>query len=367
MKKTFSFIFLICFILIQGKAQVVINEYSCSNIKRVILNKDTIWEPDFDSIFWDPGMSTDELLPDDFVSMDSIALDSIPYADYVAIEDTTCRTCRDNYGKLEDWIELYNPGDTPLDISGFFISDNEKKMNKYQIPSCSAIPAKGYKIIFASGRDLIENDTIHTNFKLSQTEDKKETLFLYDRNGNLLDKIDIIKTKGCCSYGRVKDGSAKWGVFVYPTAGKTNNAENSFQKYAPKPKFDKDAGFYNSNITVIISGATSKSESIYYTIDGSEPNENSLRYSSPVTIDKTTILKAIIIDSDTTVLPGFIQYRSYFINETHGLPVISVSGYMLDSLALGIKPLRPWSILILKGRELLTVMVSIMPMDKTHG
>ncbi len=302
---------------------------------------DTIWFPVYDSNDYDTTIIWD-LKTEDFFNADSSTMDSIPYVWSYAMEDSTCVTCRDNYGKLEDWIELYNAGNEPIDITGYYLSDKETNLVKYQIPSCSPIPAKGFKIIFASGRNLIENDTIHTNFRLTQTKDKKETIFLSDKNGNLIDAIDIRKTKGCSSYGRVNDGVSNWGVFVNPTAGKSNSNEKSFIKYSPKPKFSHDAGFYSSAIAVSISGTASENETIYYSVDGSEPGTQSYVYTAPVSIDKTTILKAIIADSDTTILPGFIQYGTYFISENHSLPVISISGSLLDSLAMGLKEARPW-------------------------
>jgi len=52
---------------------------------------------------------------------------------------------------------------------------------------------------------------------------------------------------------------------------------------------------FNDKTTVKIS-SPQEDAFIFYTLDGSEPNENSLRYEKPLTIDKTTVVKAVSID-----------------------------------------------------------------------
>lgn len=62
------------------------------------------------------------------------------------------------------------------------------------------------------------------------------------------------------------------------------------------PALSVAAGTYSSAQTVIISSKIS-GEAIYYTTDGSIPTTSSTIYKSPITISKTTILKAIAIKS----------------------------------------------------------------------
>ena len=37
-------------------------------------------------------------------------------------------------GNTADWLELYNPGPTPVDLSQVFLSDDPTDLLKYQIP-----------------------------------------------------------------------------------------------------------------------------------------------------------------------------------------------------------------------------------------
>lgn len=47
----------------------------------------------------------------------------------------------------EDWIELYNPHGTNVNIAGWYLTDDRTTPRKYQFPSPSEIPAGGYLVI----------------------------------------------------------------------------------------------------------------------------------------------------------------------------------------------------------------------------
>lgn len=64
-----------------------------------------------------------------------------------------------------------------------------------------------------------------------------------------------------------------------------------------KPTFSPAAGRYTEAQTVTISCAT-EGVAIYYTTDGSTPTASSTRYTSPITIEETTTLKAIAVSAD---------------------------------------------------------------------
>ncbi len=47
-----------------------------------------------------------------------------------------------------DWIELCNTTHLPISIGGWFLSDNENDPARYQIPSGTVVPAKGYVVFY---------------------------------------------------------------------------------------------------------------------------------------------------------------------------------------------------------------------------
>lgn len=67
--------------------------------------------------------------------------------------------------------------------------------------------------------------------------------------------------------------------------------------YIAKPEFSLPGGMYTYYISVKL---TSQTEGIiYYTLDGSTPDENSNRYENPIELQKgTTVIRAFVIDSD---------------------------------------------------------------------
>ncbi len=264
----------------------------------------------------------------------------------VVINEYSCanlKTFPDNFDKHGDWIELYNTGNTEVDVAGYYLSDKLTKPQKWQIPEAegSVIPAKGYIVFWATKRDTAFNEHFHTNFTLKQTKTKKETIVLSNPDGEIIDQIEISIHQVEHSMGRTTDGAATWSVFDEPTIKATNNNSTPYS-YAPRAVLSKKAGFYNSQVTVEISGAGQNQE-IRYTLDGTFPEKTSSLYADAINITSTTVLKARIFSSDTTILPGLMQYATYFIDVSHTLPVISVAGKGLLNLVNDVTPLiRPY-------------------------
>ncbi len=64
-------------------------------------------------------------------------------------------TIADEDGDFEDWIELHNSGNQPVDLAGWGLSDNPANPFKWQIPEGSVIAPGGHFLVFASGKDRI--------------------------------------------------------------------------------------------------------------------------------------------------------------------------------------------------------------------
>ena len=80
-----------------------------------------------------------------------------------------------------------------------------------------------------------------------------------------------------------------------------------------KPTFSPAAGRYTEAQTVTISCAT-EGVAIYYTTDGSTPTASSTRYTSPITIEETTTLKAIAVSADGE--ESLVATANYTISNT---------------------------------------------------
>ena len=261
----------------------------------------------------------------------------------VLINEYSCANLNqftDNYGKHEDWIELYNAGATAVDLSGYFLSDNKNKPTKWPIPPGTVIAGKGYLKFWASGRNESSAFDYHTNFKLTQTKSTPEDLTFAAANGTILSQVKVNKTMAQQSRGRLPDGSANWAILTQPTPGGSNNDSPHYAAFANRPDFSLPAGFYPGPVTVALTN-NEPGANLFYTLDGTEPNEFSNLYTGPITLSETTVLKAMAISYDSTILPGFVEYATYFIGVHHTLPVVSIAGADLENLANGDNSLRP--------------------------
>lgn len=88
-----------------------------------------------------------------------------------------------------DAIELHNPTDAEIDVSGWFLTDDRDEPSKYTIVSGSVIPAGGYLVVKGDTDDLPENndslpaDRFARSFSLS-SHGEEIFLFAADAEGN---------------------------------------------------------------------------------------------------------------------------------------------------------------------------------------
>lgn len=251
----------------------------------------------------------------------------------VMINEFSCSnlsTVLDNDGDTPDWIELYNSGSSAVSLSGYYLSDKISNPTKWPIPAGVSIGANAYLIIWASGKDTVLGTNVHADIKLTQT--KPEGLVFADPSGVIIDSLTLSPTQANHSRGRTTDGGTVWGVFTSPTPGTANSGVSL--EYASRPVMSAAAGFYTSSQTISIT-ATGTGITIHYTTDGSVPTTFSSIYSSPVSIASTTVLRARAFSSDPSVPPSFVESSTYLINTNHTLAVVSIFGDQVDDLLGG--------------------------------
>lgn len=216
-----------------------------------------------------------------------------------------------------DWIEIYNGNSTAYDISNHFLSDDFDEPEKWQFPNIS-IPPNGRILIFASGKDLVGNHP-HTNFKLSGDG---EEVILSTPNGIEMDSRRYQALPDNFSLGRMFDGSDEWACFANPTPNNSNSLGTGLLGcYLDTPVFSLSGGFYDSSITLEISA---DANTVYYTTDGSIPTEESLPYNGTITVDTTTVIRAISYSSEGYF--SAVETHTYIINEgISDIPVISIA------------------------------------------
>jgi len=166
------------------------------------------------------------------------------------------------------------------------------------------------------------NNYLHSNFKISSSG---ENIYLYDQNQNLVHSLfvqvsDLDNSRGC-----LPDGSATILTFEKATPKASNNNSYASNVYLSSPSFSLNPGFYNQMQYVEILHSNPGNVSIYYTLDGSDPDTSSFLYiGNAIPIYFSSVLKAKIYSNDYTALPSINSAASYFIGVNHYTPVLSV-------------------------------------------
>ncbi len=225
-------------------------------------------------------------------------------------------TITDNDGAFPDWIELYNPSQDDFSLKDYALSDDPDELKKLIFPDID-IPGSGWLLIFASDKDKMGDEFLHTNFKISS---KGETILMTSPAGVIIDSLTVPQLAADISYGRIPDGGIARAYFARSTPGRSNETDPSFG-FAKTPHFSQPSGFYHGSISVKLS--SNETGRIRYTTNGAVPNAHSRSYLNPIQLSKTTVVKARTFTEDK--LPSPVATHTYFIDETQQLPAISLS------------------------------------------
>lgn len=104
-----------------------------------------------------------------------------------------------------EWIEIYNSNNFPVNLSGWKLDDDENKTKPFIIPQNTFIAAKNYLIFSRSVT------------KIALNNDKDSVRFYYPED-IVVDEIKYEKAKEDYSAGRRQDGSFVWTKNITPGA-----------------------------------------------------------------------------------------------------------------------------------------------------
>lgn len=128
----------------------------------------------------------------------------------------------DHTGKHEDWFELYNPNPFPVNLAGYYISDNPDNPTKWRVPISfpdSVTIAPQSWMLFWADDDEIEG-VHHAGFRLSALG---EALIVSSPDGfSIADYVIWGEMQTDTSYGRLPDGGPQWVMFTKTTPDASN-------------------------------------------------------------------------------------------------------------------------------------------------
>ena len=129
----------------------------------------------------------------------------------------------DPNGQDEDWIELINTTNTPIDLAGFYLSDDPLNLMAWALPAGTVLPANGYILIWAD-KD-VNQVGLHANFKLSAGGE-----YVYLSHGfNVHDQISFGPQLANISYARCPDAGLNFATII-PTPLANNNCQIGIQE-----------------------------------------------------------------------------------------------------------------------------------------
>lgn len=223
----------------------------------------------------------------------------------------------DDNGDSPDWIELHNRGNTVLDLTGYYISDNKDYNEKWRFPSVSIGPDE-FLIVLADGQD--KDEELRSSFKLSKLG---EEVILYDENKNLLDHLIYPQLKSDITYGRVGDMLS----FLEPSPGEKNTNQDRLNRLS-KPMVNLEGGVYLDSQELIFSHSDTNAE-IRYKLNNRSKKKEFVYDGTPLQITENTCICYWAENEDDIDSP--VSCTSFFIGDEHSLDIISVTG---DSIEL---------------------------------
>ena len=202
-------------------------------------------------------------------------------------------------------VEVHNYGSTSSDLSAI----------PFLTLGLSVIPAdpRGMPDLLAESCPRL-----HAGFKISSDG---EALYLTGISGILTDSIPAVTLLPDKSYGRKPDGSGQW-VYFDDATPESANSQTGYTGFTPAPDLSRESGFYPGPVMVRITAPDPESQ-IYYTTNGSAPDEQKNLFTADLLISKMTIIRCRVFEAGK--LPGPERTATYFIGETQNLPVISIT------------------------------------------
>jgi len=219
---------------------------------------------------------------------------------------------RNPIGDYSDWIELYNTSEKPVNISNWYLTDTKSNLTKSKFPAGTTIPAHGYLIVFCDSSYTYPRvgGKYFANISLSK---EGEYLGLIGADGTtIVSECDPAYPPQITDISYSPDGL----YYIDPTP----EAPNGTGYFSPvaEVEFSEPRGYKTESFDLTLHTET-EGANIYYTLDGTIPDETSFLYKVPLKIEKTTYIRTIALKdghlpSDvytrTWIFPNEILYQS---------------------------------------------------------
>ncbi|MDD4162591.1 MAG: lamin tail domain-containing protein [Methanothrix sp.] len=113
-------------------------------------------------------------------------------------------------GMDDEFVELFNAGKEPVDVSGYVMKDTvfRSTPGEYRMPNGTTIKPGEFLAIFVSSSGVFQGND-------------GDCIRLFDPSGNLVDQKEYKVAMADVSFARIPDGG-EWGNSTTPTPGMPN-------------------------------------------------------------------------------------------------------------------------------------------------
>ncbi|MCH5308216.1 MAG: CotH kinase family protein [Prevotella sp.] len=230
----------------------------------------------------------------------------------------------------DSWVELRNTGSIAVSLKDYRLGDGDKADKAWQLPDKMVAPGM-YALVYCDK----EATGMHTHFRLESGKGCDVYLF---KDGEVVDKVTGLAKQPApnIAYGRKSDGSNDWGYQATPTPNAANCGE-VYDQILGDPVFSEQGRVITGGQSLLLAlslpeGAPESAE-IRMTYDGTEPTRISPKYTTPISISATRIIRAKLF-CDGWLSPRSVVQSYIFHPREQTLPVISIATdgkYLTDS------------------------------------
>jgi len=214
-------------------------------------------------------------------------------------------------GNYYDYVELHNMSAQALDLSEYYLSDSNERLTKYSLEGMEIEPYE-YLLVFI--------DKNKSGFSIGN----EEVIYLFHRDRGVVDSVLLPIVDMDMVYAKNEDGS--WENNQVPTPYSKNEKvilENELVEDALITlEFSHDSGFYQEEFYLKMTAQ--EDCCIYYTLDGSEPTQESFCYKSPILItDATDNPNVYSLRDDISLDPVYVP--EYPVDKCNVVRAVAVS------------------------------------------
>ena len=232
----------------------------------------------------------------------------------------------------DSWVELYNAGDSDINLESYKLGTKEDGSDAWQLPH-KEVGAKKYILVYCDKESI----SLHTPFRLESGKGCEIYLF---KGSTIIDKVKDLKKQPSpnIAYGRKTDGADEWGYQVTPTPNAANSGEICSRDHIlGEPVFSEQGkvlyGNKPINLTISLPEGSPEGAEIRYTTDGTEPTKTSTKYTKEIAISSSIVIRAkLFCDGWLSPVSSVQSYIYHYRYPT--IPIISIvtnDKYLNDS------------------------------------